>query len=99
MHTLSIQIGLSPLHYASLCGHTDVVKLLIEYDAQIDVSAEVQVLVSLSCNMSHVHDSLMQDEEGSCITALFLACQNGHKAVVELLIQKGANINYQDKVR
>ena len=28
-----------------------------------------------------------------------LACMFGHKAVAELLIQKGANVNYQDKVR
>ena len=32
------------------------------------------------------------------ITALMLACLNGHKAVSELLIQKGADVNYQDKV-
>ena len=33
------------------------------------------------------------------ITALGLACHNGHKAVAELLILKGAEVNYQDDVR
>ena len=27
-----------------------------------------------------------------------IACMFGHKAVAELLIQKGTNVNYQDKV-
>ena len=34
-----------------------------------------------------------------CITALSLACEAGHKAVAELLIIKGAKVNYQDNVR
>ena len=33
------------------------------------------------------------------ITALGLACEYGHKAVAELLIHKGAKVNYQDNVR
>ena len=43
-------------------------------------------------------DSLIQ-EKTNCITALGLACQYGHKAVAELLILKGAKVNYQDDVR
>ena len=46
----------------------------------------------------HTMCDIMQ-EEGGCITALYLACLNGHKNAVQLLIQKGANINYQNKVR
>ena len=38
-------------------------------------------------------------EESHCITALGLACEAGHKAVAELLIFKGAQVNYQDNVR
>ena len=46
-----IQVGFTPLHYASLNGHTDVVKLLIDYGVHIDVPAEVQECVSLPCVM------------------------------------------------
>ena len=38
-------------------------------------------------------------EKINCITALGLACRDGWKAVAELLILKGAEVNYQDNVR
>ena len=36
------QIGFTPLHWASQNGHLDVVELLIEKDAQVDVPTKVQ---------------------------------------------------------
>ena len=33
-----------------------------------------------------------------CMTALLQACFYGHKAVVELLVQNGADVNYQNRV-
>ena len=47
------------------------------------------------CQVIH----LCIQEESRCITALGLACKCGHKAIAELLILKGAKVNYQDKVR
>ena len=38
--------------------------------------------------------SLMQDG----FTPLYVASWNGHKGVVELLLEKGANVDQQDKV-
>ena len=32
-------------------------------------------------------------------TALYIAAQNGHREVVELLLQHGADVNAKDKVR
>ena len=50
------------------------------------------------CISQYTYDSFMQEEK-NCTTALALACENGHKAVAELLVHKGANVNYQNKVR
>ena len=49
-------MGYTPLHWASRNGHLDVVKLLIEKDAQIDISSKVQEWVGyhaqcLSCSV------------------------------------------------
>ena len=41
--SIAIQTGFTPLHYASQNGHTDVVELLIDLDALIDVPTKVQV--------------------------------------------------------
>ena len=39
----------------------------------------------------------MQDENGE--TALIQACAKGHVNIATLLLQHGAVVNYQDKVR
>ena len=39
----------------------------------------------------------MQDDLG--FTALGTACQQGHTEVARLLIEKGATVDYQNKVR
>ena len=41
----------------------------------------------------------MQEEQYLYATALSLACRSGHRGVAKLLIQRGANVNYRDKVR
>ena len=46
--SLFIQIGFTSLHFTSQKGHTDVVELLIDHDAHIDVPTTVGVGV-------HVH--------------------------------------------
>lgn len=55
---------------------------------------------SWQCGMplSFTSNVLIMQEEKNCTTALILACQSGHKAIAELLIDKGANVDYQDKV-
>ena len=42
---------------------------------------------------------IILQEKTNCITALCLACRYGCKDVAELLIVKGAEVDYQDNVR
>ena len=46
-----MKVGVTSLHYASQNGHLDVVELLIERDAQIDVPAKVEEWASQSSGM------------------------------------------------
>ena len=58
------------------------------------------LLVSkLPCSLAHfvALTELMQDERGE--TALFAASAHGHLETATLLLQYGAVVNYQDKVR
>ena len=42
-----------------------------------------------------MHIVVIQNE----VTALFIAAQNGHREVVELLVQHGADVNAKREVR
>ena len=44
--SIVIQVGFTPLHYASQNGHTDIVELLIDHGAVIDVPTKVQVITT-----------------------------------------------------
>ena len=53
-YPFSIQIGFTPLHYASWNGHTDIVKLLIDHGAHIDVPTKVGVNIYLATCMTYI---------------------------------------------
>ena len=74
-----------------------MVELLIKRDAQINVPSKVRRMEYHSHTVWFAY--IYMQEERQCITALGLACHNGHKGVAELLILEGAKINYQDNVR
>ena len=74
-------------------------ELLIENNSLINVPTKVRVEVSVTDYCYCVIIMALIQEEYNCTTALILACENGHIATVELLIHKGANVNYQDKVK
>ena len=50
----------------------------------------LMIINFISCN-------LFQDDDGN--TALSVACQKGHAETARVLLEKEANIDYQDKVR
>ncbi|TGO47934.1 hypothetical protein BOTNAR_0500g00010 [Botryotinia narcissicola] len=72
--------GLTALHSASMNGHIDFVRLLIDHGAALDLKD------SMSDNYKGFHHP----------TAFMLALLNGHMEVVMLLVNRGANLNALD---
>lgn len=73
--------GMTPLHDAAIKGQLAVARFLLDYNA--DVNARISSPVA--------NDG--RDQQ----TALHLAAEAGHKAMAELLLERGALINSTDK--
>ncbi|KAM4689254.1 ankyrin repeat and SAM domain-containing protein 6 isoform 2-T2 [Discoglossus pictus] len=80
------RLGASVLTVASRGGHVSVVKLLLESGAFVDNYDHFDINVV----SSNTHREDMPD-----ITALMTAAQHAHEAVVRLLLDWGADVNYR----
>ncbi|KAH9049834.1 ankyrin repeat-containing domain protein [Lactarius vividus] len=98
--------GDNPLHRASRGGRPDIVRLLLEHEADVDLptgedhltplavaSAVGQVEISRLL-IQHGADVNSQDLDGW--TPLNIASENGHLDVVRLLIDNGADVDSSD---
>ncbi|XP_071126835.1 putative ankyrin repeat protein RF_0381 [Mytilus edulis] len=77
-------VGRSPLFVASAKGHIKIVKRLVENDGHLKIED----------NKKNKADITMSDNRNR--TSLHIACEEGHKPVIEYLVQKGANISVCD---
>ena len=88
--------------YASRYGYLSVVEYLVQQGADIDMQDKVRnsnnyYLLLWVYIIFDLNISIIMIQEG--LTALFNASYYGHLPVVEFLIQQGAAIDTQDKVR
>ena len=98
--------GCTPLWAAAATGHLDVVKLLIERNADVDgrtltnstplrAAAYDGRLDIVNCLVENGADVNARNNFEN--TPLMVACYNGHMNVVTYLIKRGANMDLQDK--
>ena len=97
--------GKTALHIASLQGHDDLVKLFVEFNADVN-SFQTGRVTPLMCAVLKNHvkcvqhlleanaDGNISDIEG--VTAAIMACAKGSTESLELLLEAGVNINACD---
>lgn len=99
--------GRTALHHASKRGHDEVVKLLLDYGAQVDLQDQNgNTALHITCvpwrNTGEIpkillqHDAManIQNEHGH--TALHYAAMKGDSNLVQLLLKKNASVNIQN---
>ena len=84
------------LRYAALEGKVAEVQLLLEKGAGTEAQDTARSLFAHF--LQHLLTVLDEDTQNG-VTALMLAANNGHVEVVSLLLDKGANMEAQNKVR
>ncbi|KAF5345108.1 hypothetical protein D9756_011471 [Leucocoprinus leucothites] len=82
--------GWNALHHAAESGHTEIVKVLAELKADLNLQSESDVL-STAPNI----DSICLDEDGW--TALHFAARDRHTETVKVLAELKADLNLQKK--
>ena len=81
-----MKIGETPLYVASRGGHVEIVKLLTQRKANVNICKLVYLTIVL--DSSNVLSALQNGYSPVCA-----ASEKGHTEVVDLLINRGADIH------
>lgn len=96
------QNGLTPLHIASLCGHLELMNILLRYranpNAQDSTGMTPLHAAAMAGHLIAVEVLIHSGAEVDCRnnrgnTPLFLAVWDGHMDIVKILLKHGAEVN------
>ncbi|KAK7058628.1 putative ankyrin-repeat protein [Paramarasmius palmivorus] len=98
--------GRTPLHWAASSGSLDIVRILLEHDAEVD-KPDASGWTALHIAVSAGHDKVVEELVGAGadvtrrndkgITPLHYAASKSRISIGKLLISRGADINAKDK--
>ena len=82
---------------AAQCGHEQIVQILLEKGANVDIATEVLLLI-VSFFFTFSHFSIFLNVKDGA-TPLFIAACEGHEQIVQILLEKGnSNVDLETKV-
>ena len=85
----TMKIGETPLYVASRGGHVEIVKLLIQRKADVNICKEVSLKIVLDI---HQCSTVLNALQNGC-SPVCAASEKGHTEVVDLLLKAGADIH------
>ncbi len=100
-----VDIGLNALHIATLSNHLDIISLLLDRNAEVDMDGPHDCRATHLAAQNGFVDVLLRlihggadvnSQDDSAETPLHLAALCGQKAAAETLLQHGADVNSQD---
>uniref|UniRef100_A0A0G4HYK4 Uncharacterized protein n=1 Tax=Chromera velia CCMP2878 TaxID=1169474 RepID=A0A0G4HYK4_9ALVE len=102
------KIGKTALSLASENGHTDIVRLLVDAKANVDMEDKTSKKTALIWASENGHTDIVRllvdakanvdmQNKNSKKTALLWASDNGHTDIVRLLVDAKANVDMQDQ--
>jgi ankyrin repeat protein len=92
--------GMTPLHLAAMGGHREIAEILLNSGADVNFhtpASETPLHQAVKYNRLEVADLLI--DRGADMyqsAAMYVATHQNYRAMIELLIAKGVDINYQD---
>lgn len=101
--------GYTPLMIASYKGNTDIVKLLLEYNASVDITNNYNYtaliyaciygnLDVVKILLEHKADMYIETKlEKNYLTTLMIACSQNYTEIVRILLENGYDPNYKNQ--
>jgi len=86
-------MGYLPIHCAASKGYLAIVKYFIKLGVDVNTKTEVSTLKMDNFFYVDIY-SFVKDNR----TLLQIAASQGHEDIVEYLLEKHVDVNYQDKV-
>lgn len=87
------RVRATPVHLAASSGHTEMVRLLLDHGAGMDLLVAAVIGDIDATNRLLEEDEDVNVRDADMNTPLHFACREGHEAVVKALILRGADVS------